>query len=157
MRPTYSISNKIPLITPAPVTFPVPSFTRAFIGTFVDSQGLVETASVKRERFDHDPATLATNDLLLEGARIDILTQSNTFTIGAWGIARATVTNSTDFLVFASGGVFLLTGNGQSATKGLFRFMPTSATTRTFVGYLCLGTNNFAQVFTAEDNIVFVN
>ena len=109
---TTSISSKIRFITPAPVTFPVPSFTRASTATFVNSKGLTEVAPPNYARFNHDPGTLAPKSLFLEEARTKILTRSNMLTNAAWGIARATVTNSTDFPIFASGGVFQMGGTG---------------------------------------------
>ena len=72
---TTSISSKIPFIAPTLVTFPVPSFTRASIATFVNSKGLIETAPVNTPRFDYDPVTLAPKGLLLEEAITNILTK----------------------------------------------------------------------------------
>jgi hypothetical protein len=94
--------------------------------------------------------------LLIEESKTNVISISNTFTRSVWGIARATVTNSTDFPIFASGDVFQLIGNnGQPGTRGLFRIVSTSS--RTFSVYLRRGTNNFVQVLTDGDNIVFAN
>jgi len=75
-----SISSKIPFIAPAPVTFPVPSFTRASVATFVNFQGLIEIAPPNTPRFDHDPVTLAQKGLLLEEARTNLIRRSNAST-----------------------------------------------------------------------------
>ena len=48
---------------------PTPTFTRASSGTFVGSNGLVQTAATNVARFDHDPVTLASRGLLIEESR----------------------------------------------------------------------------------------
>jgi len=54
---TAAIDRTIPCIAPAPVTFLAPSFIRASVASFVNSQGLIEIAPVNTPRFDHDPVT----------------------------------------------------------------------------------------------------
>jgi hypothetical protein len=152
-------------ITPASITTDPYTFinnglltlTRASVPTRVKSTGLIETVPVITARLDHDPGTLAQKGLLLEESRTNILTQSNTLTNAMWEKARATITNSTDFPIFSSGGVVLLTADGQNDTKAIYRVIPTSSTTRTFSVYLHRGTGNFAQALTAGDNNIFVN
>ena len=48
---------------------PTPTFTRASSGTFVGSNGLIQTAATNVARFDHDPVTLASRGLLIEESR----------------------------------------------------------------------------------------
>ena len=48
---------------------PTPTFTRASSGTFVGSDGLIQTAATNVARFDHDPVTLASRGLLIEDSR----------------------------------------------------------------------------------------
>jgi len=143
---TAAIDRTIPFIAPAPVTFPVPSFTRASIATFVNSQGLIEIAPADTPRFEYDPVTLAPKGLLLEEARTNAITRSNDFTL--WSRNRTTVTNTTAFPIFASGGVFLFTGDGTSNFKSVARGLTSSSTTRIMSVYLRRNTNNFAKIMT---------
>ena len=77
MVPTTAILSKIPFITPAPISFLIPSFVRASIATVVNFQGLIEVILVNIPRFDYDPVTLTPNGLLLEVARTSLLIRSN--------------------------------------------------------------------------------
>ena len=56
---------------------PTPVFTRASSGTFVGSDGLIQSAGNNEPRFDHDPVTLACKGLLIEESRTNLLTNSN--------------------------------------------------------------------------------
>jgi hypothetical protein len=104
--PTTAFSNKIPFIKPAPISFLIPSFVRASIATVVNFQGLIEVVPVNTPLFEHDPVTLTLKGLLIEEARTKISTYSNTLTNATEVLNTVTITNSTDFSLFASGGVF---------------------------------------------------
>ena len=58
---------------------PTPVFTRASSGTFVGSDGLIQSAGNNVARFDHDPVTLACKGLLIEESRTNLLRQSENF------------------------------------------------------------------------------
>lgn len=60
------------------------TFTRGSTATYVDSNGLYQTAAIDEPRFDYDPTTLAPRGLLLEGARTNSAVYSNDFTQTAW-------------------------------------------------------------------------
>jgi hypothetical protein len=72
---------------------PTPAFTRASTGTFIGSNGLIQSAAVDAARFDHDPLTFACKGLLLEESRRNLLLQSQTFSV-TWIPVEVTV--STD-------------------------------------------------------------
>ena len=57
---------------------PTPVLTRGSTGTFVGSNGLIQTAAVNAARFDHDPVTLASRGLLIEEGRTNLVLQSET-------------------------------------------------------------------------------
>ena len=68
------------------------TFSRASTGTFVGSNGLVQTAASGVPRFDHNPATGESLGLLIEEARTNELTQSQTFS--TWTLGNASITTN---------------------------------------------------------------
>jgi len=72
------------------------TFTRASSGTFVDSAGVIQTAATDVPRFDHNPTTGESLGLLVEEARTNFATQSESFsgwTVGNLVQSTATVTS----------------------------------------------------------------
>jgi len=150
---TTSISSKIPLIAPAPATLPVPTFTRAYIATFVNSQGLIEVAPPNTPRFDHGSVTLAPKGLLLEEPRTNLFNNSNLwvcFTL------RITVTMTSDFSIFASGQVAKITGTGAGSPV-ITRVFTLRSGARTLSCLVSRDTNNFVQFHGASDSQFMVN
>ena len=72
---------------------PTPTFTRASSGTFVGSNGLVQTAGNNVARFDHNPVTLASRGLLIEESRTNLFVRSDNFTSTGWLTSNATVSS----------------------------------------------------------------
>jgi len=68
------------------------TFTRASIGTFTGSNGLIQTAAAGVPRFDYDPVTRAARGLLIEEQRTNLLTYSEDFSNAAWNKTNTTVT-----------------------------------------------------------------
>jgi hypothetical protein len=68
------------------------TFTRASTGTFVGSNGLIQTAASGAARFDHNPATGESLGLLVEEARTNFQTYSNDFTNAGWVKTGSTIT-----------------------------------------------------------------
>jgi len=56
------------------------TFSRSTTGTYVDSNGLIQTAAVDAPRFDHDPVTGESLGLLIEESRTNLLLLSQNFT-----------------------------------------------------------------------------
>jgi len=52
------------------------TFSRSTTGTYVDSNGIIQTAAIDAPRFDHDPTTNASLGLLIEESRTNFLTNS---------------------------------------------------------------------------------
>ncbi len=71
---------------------PTPTFTRASSGTFVGSDGLIQSAGNNVARFDHDPVTLASRGLLIEESRTNTFQRSEDFTQAIWTKTNVTVT-----------------------------------------------------------------
>ena len=99
---TNHISNGVPLVVPAPITFVKSVFERASIATRVNEQSLSEAVPADTPRFDHDPITLALKGLLLEEERRNVFIRSNELDDAAWTKNKVTVTSSTAFPIFAN-------------------------------------------------------
>jgi hypothetical protein len=67
------------------------TFTRGTTGTFIGSNGLIQTAAINGPRFDYDPVTLAPRGLLIEEQRVNVLTYSEQFDNAAWTKVDTTV------------------------------------------------------------------
>ena len=79
--------------TMTPRKGPRPDFTRGSTGTFVGSNGLIQTAAVNAARFDHNPVSpFACRGLLIEESRTNLLQRSEEFGNAYWATTRATVT-----------------------------------------------------------------
>jgi len=70
---------------------PTPAFTRGSSGTFVGSDGFIQSAGTNVARFDHDPVTLACKGLLIEESRTNNSWYSGTIVNGTgWSINEST-------------------------------------------------------------------
>jgi hypothetical protein len=67
------------------------TFTRASSGTFVGSDGVLQTATNDVPRFDHNPTTGESLGLLVEEQRTNLLTFSEQFDNAAWGTNNTTI------------------------------------------------------------------
>ena len=97
------------------------TFTRASTGTFVDADGLIQTAATNEARFDHDPVTGESLGLLIEKARTNLVKYSEQLnqwnpgpntTVTANAATAPDGTNTADRLqMSASGGTYLISDN----------------------------------------------
>jgi hypothetical protein len=112
------------------------TFTRASIGTYIDSAGLVKqkeadtfyTNGFEAARFDHDPTTLAPRGLLLEGSATNLLTDSEDYS--GWASGATTVSDETGAL--APDGVSTpdrISDNSSNAEHNRARTVSTSTVT----------------------------
>ena len=60
-------------------------FTRATTGTFIGSNGQIQTAAIDAPRFTHDPVTREVQGLLIEEARTNVVIDSEDLTAASWG------------------------------------------------------------------------
>jgi hypothetical protein len=81
------------------------TFTRASTGTFVGSNGLIQTATTNEPRFDHNPTTGESLGLLVEEARTNLLLNSATLST-----QMVTVAATANTLSFYGTGTVTLTG-----------------------------------------------
>ena len=128
-----------------PTVGPTPTFTRASAGTFIGSDGLIQTAAAGTPRFDHDPVTRVCRGLLIEDTRTNLLLQSATLSTQTVTVSAAPYT-----LSFYGSGTVVLSG-AYSATvrgSGAYPYFTTLSFTAT-VGTLTLtvtGTIEFANL-----------
>jgi predicted hotdog family 3-hydroxylacyl-ACP dehydratase len=88
-RPTFSLD-----FASEPELDPRVTFTRASTGTYLDSDGVLKTASVNTPRIEYD-ADGNLLGLLIEEQRTNLLTYSEQFDNAAWIKSNATVTANT--------------------------------------------------------------
>ena len=70
---------------------PTPVLTRGSTGTFVGSNGLIQSAAINAPRFDHDPVTLASMGLLIEETRQNLVLQSENHPSTSWSKTGLTI------------------------------------------------------------------
>ena len=103
---------------------PNPVFTRGSTGTFVGSNGLIQTAAVNAARFDHDPVTLASRGLLIEESRTNLALQSENHPSASWSKTGLTVASASN--TAPNGDVNSNLASEDSST-GLHRIFQSSA------------------------------
>jgi hypothetical protein len=69
--------------------------TRASSGTFVGSDGVLQTAATNAPRFDHDPTTGESLGLLVEESRTNLFVRSEEFDDASWTKSSASITTNT--------------------------------------------------------------
>lgn len=121
------------------------SLTRASVGTYTNSSGVITTAAVDEARFDYNPVTLQPLGLLLEGARTNLLLNSATLstqsvTVSATAYALSFYGTGTVTLSGTSSGS--LVGSGAYPTRSVLKFTPTAGTLTLTV----TGSVQFAQL-----------
>jgi hypothetical protein len=73
---------------------PTPVFTRGSTGTFVGSDGLIQSAAINAARFDHDPVTFACKGLLIEESRTNLIVRSDDFANASWLKLQSTIASN---------------------------------------------------------------
>ena len=101
---------------------PTPVFTRGSTGTFVGSNGLIQSAGNNVARFDHDPVTLACKGLLIEESRTNASWYSGALVVGTGWSANATpsVTSVVDGLGPDGNNAYEITEIANTGTHTLF-------------------------------------
>jgi len=108
---------------------PTPTFTRASSGTFIGSDGLIQTAAVNAPRFDHDPVSLICRGLLFEDNRTNLLlnsavlaTQTRTVT----AVAHTLSFYGTGTVVLSGAHSATVVGTGAYPSRSTLTFTPTA-------------------------------
>jgi hypothetical protein len=105
------------------------TFTRASNATFVDSNGLIQTATTNTPRFDHNPATGESLGLLIEEQRVNLLLNSETLATQSATVAAAAHTLSfygTGSVVLSGAHSATVNGTGAYPTRTTLTFTPTA-------------------------------
>ena len=89
------------------------TFTRASTGTFVGSNGLIQTAASNIPRFDHNPTTGESLGLLVEEARTNSLT--NNTMVGAVAGTPGTLPTGWPFQASSAGLAVSIVGTGTES------------------------------------------
>ena len=108
---------------------PTPVLTRATTGTFIGSNGLIQSAAINQARFDHDPVTLACKGLLIEGNNTNLVFPSATLTTQTRTVTAVAHTLSfygTGTIVLSGAHVATVTGTGAFPTRTTLTFTPTA-------------------------------
>ena len=139
------------------------TFTRASSGTFVGSNGLIQTATTNTPRFDHDPVTGESQGLLIEESRTNLVTYSeqlDQWTLGSHTTVTANAaiapdgTNTADLCVFnARSGTYVGSNNflisGRTYTASVWAKAVTPGTDDQFTFNFGGGNVNATSRFTA--------
>ena len=110
MRPSLDLNfAESKSLTDATTGTNLVTFTRASNGTYVDSDGIIQTAIADQPRFDHDPTTGDSLGLLIEESRTNILLNSATLS------TQSVTTSATAYtLSFYGTGTVTLSGTSTA-------------------------------------------
>ena len=133
------------------------TFTRTTSGTFVGSNGFIQPAAINAPRFDYNPVTLAAKGLLIEEQRVNLLTQSNSFSTSPWSTSAAfTATPNQIISPDGTNTGWKVTLNTGSAN--LFQPVTATATSHTYTLYVKQGSSaTTANVFGVRNNTTSTN
>lgn len=115
------------------------TFTRSSSGTYFDSNGVLQTATVNTPRFDHNPNTKESLGLLIEEQRTNLLWRSQDFTDPVW-TKQSTVSVTSNAETAPDG---TLTADRITASSGFGVLQYASVTVGTLISqsiYLKAGT-----------------
>ena len=124
---------------------PTPILTRGSTGTFVGSNGLIQSAGNNVARFDHDPVTLASRGLLIEEGRTNLVFPSDTLTTQTRTVTAVAHTLSfygTGTVVLSGAHSATVVGTGAYPSRQTLTFTPTAGSLTLTV----TGTVQFAQL-----------
>lgn len=131
------------------------SFSRASVGTFFGSNGLLQSAAINALRVQYNPVTLAFRGLLIESAATNLMLQSETFDNASWTKTNATATANS---INAPTGTLVADTITASAANGSFKqsFTSVSATAYTWSCFAKAGTSSTIQISCQATAAVFV-
>jgi len=128
------------------------TFTRASTGTFVGSNGLIQTAASGAPRFDHNPTTGESLGLLVEEARTNLLLRSEEINNIAWSASQvptpsANTTTAPDNTVTAETISVAVSGNNREVGQA---FTSIAGTTYSFSFFVKAGTTSWCYLIFSD-------
>jgi len=128
------------------------TFSRASTGTFVGSNGLIQTATSGAPRFDHNPATGESLGLLVEEARTNLLLRSEEINNIAWSASlvptpSANTTTAPDNTVTAETISVAVSGNNREVGQA---FTSIAGTTYSFSFFVKAGTTSWCYLIFSD-------
>jgi len=100
---------------------PTPVLTRGSTGTFVGSDGLIQSAAVNAPRFDHDPLTLACKGLLIEESRTNLILRSENFANASWTKTAGSISSVASVAPDGNANSELFSEDGTTASHRVFQ------------------------------------
>ena len=123
------------------------TFTRSSTATYVDENGIIQTAAVNTPRFDHDPVTGESLGLLIEESRINLFTYSEDFNSGGWIVTASTVTSNTVTSPAGTTTADTIIPNTTNALHRTYFVVSLSNTTVYTTSYFIKPFENYKKVF----------
>ena len=111
------------------------TFTRASTGTFLGSNGLLQTAAINTPRVEYDANGVA-KGLLIEEARTNLVTYSEDFTNASWTKIGSSVSLNATSSPDGSNTADLLTENTANSEHSAYVSIGVSAATETFSAFV---------------------
>ena len=136
---------------------PTPVLTRASSGTFVGSNGLIQSAAINAARFDHDPVTLACKGLLIEESRANLVNHSEDFSNLYWNsfatASAAQISQTTPSGGSTSSRLTAIAGTSTTRQRIVVQAISSGSTITTFSCFIKAGTSNFGLVSLAFNKV----
>jgi len=108
------------------------TFTRASTGTYVGSDGVLQSAVTNEARFDHNPTTGESLGLLVEEARTNLLLRSEEFESASWTNGNTTESSNVAVAPNGTSTADKLIENSGAGFKAIEQALAISALTYTF-------------------------
>ena len=115
---------------------PTPTFTRGSTGTFVGSNGLIQSAAINTPRFDHTSAGVC-RGLLIEESRTNLILRSENFANASWAKSGGSISSVANVAPDGSANSELFSEDGTNSTHRTFQsFTGVSGTSYTMGVFL---------------------
>ena len=129
------------------------TFTRASTGTYVGSDGVLQTAAIDVPRFDHNPTTGESLGLLVEEARTNVVTWSQDFSQTDWTKAASTVVSTAVASPIQGVNYQKIEATSANTTVGVTSIAVTAATQQRAVSFFAQPLGNISRVLVVIQGI----